>query len=503
MSKIGIDFGTTNSSLVAYDRRNSSFEFFGSEMEKEKPTPSIVWYHDNQIKVGKIVKDNFNKYCDVPGHHLESSIKLKLGSDQKISIFGKLTEPYVVVSEIIKHLKEIAENNLALSGGISLESAVFTIPVNFSGKQRAELRKAAAIAGISVETFIHEPFAALIGYLFSKENNQGIEAMNGSYVLIFDWGGGTLDITVVKVEKDQMYEMGTSELTGIAGDKFDNELVSLVRNRFIDKYAENFNIEYINEKLDENQDKIQSNCEQCKINLSTKKDSVILVEEIIYDEKKRESYDINETIKRSDFETCIQSHIVNATKRIDDAIRSAGISQEQISFVLMTGGTSNIPLVRSVIENKFGSRVKAAINPDLVIAQGAAVVAEMRWSPYLSKNIMVELSDGSFWTAFSKGMPLVREKMPAKEEVFTCVDTRDLEAKLIIVEGKLTSTKDNNLDILNIPIEHAPSLRSPDDVVVDFTIDDNIVLKVSGYGKQAGKRKHVEINNICFGLEMR
>ena len=103
----------------------------------------------------------------------------------------------------------------------------------------------------------------------------------------------------------------------------------------------------------------------------------------------------------------------------------------------------------------------------------------------------------------SEGMPLVREKMPEKREEFICVDTRDLEAKLIIAEGKSSNVKDKNLSILNIPVEHHLSMQSPDTVVVDFTVDENIVLKVKGYGKQAGKRKQAEIHNICFGLEMR
>jgi|BioPla2DNA2_1021312.scaffolds.fasta_scaffold09364_4 molecular chaperone DnaK len=503
MAKIGIDFGTTNSSLVAYDSKSRSFEYFGSELEREKPTPSVVWYHDSHIDIGKVAKDNYNKYCDIPGHHLEKSIKSKLGSNKQISVFGKLIEPFVVGAEIIKHLRNIAEKNLASKRGISLDNAVFSVPINFTGKQRADLRKSAALAGINIETFIHEPFAALIGYIYSEMEVERSLSLKNSYVLVFDWGGGTLDITVVEVKDRSMYEVGTSSLTGIAGDKFDDELASLVKNRFIEKYSTDYDLEYINKMLDEKRDRILANAEQCKIDLSTKKEANILVEDIIYDERTRNICDIDEVVSRSDFESCIKHHVDAAMNRVEDAIKAAGISTEQISFVLMTGGTSNIPIVREAIEDKFGSRVKTARNPDLVIAQGAAVVAEMGWSPFLAKNIMIELSDGSFWTAFPEGMPLVREKMPEKREEFICVDTRDLEAKLIIAEGKSSNVKDKNLSILNIPVEHHLSMQSPDTVVVDFTVDENIVLKVKGYGKQAGKRKQAEIHNICFGLEMR
>ncbi|NCC88095.1 MAG: Hsp70 family protein [Clostridia bacterium] len=503
MARIGIDFGTTNSSLVAYNRTSGEFEYFGSESGRKEPTPSVVWYHDNRVDVGRTAKENYNKYCDVPGHHMETSVKSKFGLNEQISIFGRLTEPHYVAAEIIKHLKAIAVQRNAAKAGVFLDSAVYTIPVCFSGKQRMDLRKASEAAGIAVETFIHEPFAALIGYLFSQKEKRNLYAANNSYILVFDWGGGTLDITIVKVENEKMYEVGTSELSGIAGDKFDDELALLVKNKFIDKYGSVFDPEYIYKMLDEKKDRIISNAEKCKIELSQKTKSEIFVEDIIYDENTGKSYDIDETICRTDFEKCIQHHINAASNRIEDAIRAAGISHEQVSFVLMTGGTSNIPLVRASIENKFGSRVRTADNPDMVIAQGAAVVAEMEWTPYLSKNIMVELSDGSYWTAFPEGMPLVKERMPEREEVFTCIDTRDIEAKLIIVEGNMANKKDRNLAIVNVPVNNVPSLRSPDDVVIDFSIDENIVLTVKGYGKQAGKRKRVEIYDVCFGVELR
>jgi molecular chaperone DnaK len=506
MSGIGIDFGTTNSSLVAFIKKDDffskggTFEYFGSINEKEKPTPSVVWYHDKRIDVGKDAKDNYNKFCDVPGHHMETSIKSKLGTDKKVSIFGQLTDPYKVASKIIEHLIKIAEMSHAAKAGISLNKAVFSIPINFNGRQRADLRKAAHEAGIEVDTFIHEPFAALIGYLYSESSYQYQDIPDSSYVLVFDWGGGTLDITVVKKEKEQMYEVGTGELSGIAGDKFDDELAVHVKNRFQDTYSGVFSPEYIRKKLSEKRDRILSNSEKCKIALSSKTEANIYIEDIIYDESARKHFNIDEMINRSDFEACIQHHVQAASSCIHDAIRAAGISPEQISFVLMTGGTSNIPLVRKTIENMFGSRVKIASNSEMVIAQGAAVVAEMGWSPYLSKSIMVELSDGSYWTAFEQGMPLVREKMPAKKEVFTCVDTRDSEAKVIIAEGR-SDKKDRNLAVINIPVLNFPTLHYPDELEIDFSINENIILTVSGYGKQAGKRKHIELHDVCFGLE--
>ncbi len=131
------------------------------------------------------------------------------------------------------------------------------------------------------------------------------------------------------------------------------------------------------------------------------------------------------------------------------------------------------------------------------------MVNEMNWSPYLSKNLMVELSDQSSWVIFEQNMPLVRERMPEKKEVFTCVDNRDSEAKLIITEGCSSNIKDKNLAIINIPIQNDIRTNSPDDIEVSFMIDENIVLHIAGYGLNKRLRKKEQIHHICFGVEMR
>ena len=234
MPKLGIDFGTTNSLAVAYDKKEHEFHYFNYIGSKPVPISSTVWYHDNKVEIGKVARENINKFSNVDGHHFEKSIKSAFGKDANRYGFGKAVKPHEVASLIIKELKNTAVKNGAEDIGIDMSKAVFTVPINFSGKARNDLRKSANDAGMEVSTFIHEPFAAIVGYYFTSIQTSyedvvsKLRSLDGRYMLTFDWGGGTLDITVVKVEEGKMKEIGTAELTGVAGDEFDKKIANFV-----------------------------------------------------------------------------------------------------------------------------------------------------------------------------------------------------------------------------------------------------------------------------------
>lgn len=190
------------------------------------------------------------------------------------------------------------------------------------------------------------------------------------------------------------------------------------------------------------------------------------------------------------------------------AIKQAGINDINISEVLLTGGTCCIPAIQNRLKERFGHRVESIDNADLVIAEGAAVVSELGWLPFLTKDIQIEMCDNSYWAMFEHDMPLAADKQAVKHEIFTCVDQRDSIAKVIISDG-LGQQKDSTLAILNVPV--LADERFGDDIDVDATIDNNIILHVSanskmvyGYGKfeNYSIRKTAEIFKLCFGLEI-
>ena len=511
MANIGIDFGTTNSLMVAYDKAANEFTYFNFSLRTPVPTSSTVWYHDGTVEVGKVARDNINTYGDVEGHHFEKSIKLKLGTGQHLDIFGKAVSPYEVAGTILSSLKIHAIKDWhANESGVDLSRAVFTIPINFSGKARRDLRKSANEAGIEVITFIHEPFAAIVGYLFSKyskkayrEVEEKLAALNNQYILTFDWGGGTLDITVVQVQDRKMLELGTAELTNIAGDRFDEYIARYAWNWFIDRYGHKYTEGYLESLRKKKWDRLLMVAEQCKIRLSQHENADFILERITSNE------DIDFTITREIFGDLISNALDAACNKIDEAIHQAGIQDIDLSHVLLTGGTCYIPAVQDRLREKFDARVENVQNADLVIAQGAAVIAEMGWLPFLTKDTLVELSDGSYWPIFESGMPIAVKEPAQNSEIFTCVDQRLKRAKVIVCEG-IGQQKHKNLAVLNVPL--LGDNRFGDDIVVEAELDKDIVLTVRSHSKMVhgyerdqdyAIRKSAEISQLCFGLDFR
>lgn len=509
MPNIGVDFGTTNSLIVAYNKETNKFTYFNFYRKIPIPTSSTVWYHDDIVEVGTIARNNINSYGDVEGHHFERSIKLKLGTEQHLNIFGSVVSPYKVAGEILSHLKKRAiEDWNANMAGVDLNRAVFTVPINFGGKARRDLRRAANEAGIEITTFIHEPFAAIVGYFFTKysehtcdETVKRLETLNGKYLLTFDWGGGTLDITVVQVRDGKIFELGTTELTNIAGDAFDEYIAKYAWNNFLEEYGAKYNEIFLENVRKKKWDRLITVAEQCKMKLSQRNEADFILERVT------ENEDIFLTITRKDFENLISDALDKACNKIDEALQQAGVQEIDISHVLLTGGTCYIPAVQERLREKFGARVEKVQNADLLIAQGAAVIAEMGWLPFLTKDTLIELSDGSFWPIYENGTPIAAQGTASREDVFSCVDQRKKIAKVIVCEG-FGQKKDKNLAILNVPL--LGDARFGDDVIIEAELDKNIVMTIKGhskmvhgYGKDEGYsiRKSAEIHQLCFGLD--
>jgi len=515
MAQIGIDFGTTNSLIVAYDKKNHKFTYFNFDVSggtsNPIPTSSTVWYHDQTVIVGSYARENINQFSGVAGHHFEKSIKLKLGQEYGVSIFGKTVQPYMIAADILKHIKKVAIDDwLADKIGVDVNRAIFTVPINFNGIQRKSLRKAAQEAGIEVTTFIHEPFAAIIGYYFTKgtatstqEISTELDNLDGKFLLTFDWGGGTLDITVVKVEKGKMIEIGTAELTGKAGDKFDEDIANWAWAKFVNKYGSKYNEGFLEQKRKANWDRILARAERCKIFLSTSHSVPFDVPNII------DNIDISEKITRADFDNLIESTLFDACNEIDKAIKEARIEDINIYQVLLTGGTCYIPAIQEKLKEKFGHKVITNKNAELLIAQGAAVISEMGWLPFLTKDISIQLSDDSLYQIFEKNTNIAADGEARKSEDLVCCDNRGGDAKIIIVEG-VGQRKDKNLAILKVPVLN--NSRFNDDIKLDATLDKDIILKVSArsfmiMGTKKSEEysviKETEVHQLCFGLDFK
>ena len=509
MSRLGIDFGTTNSVAVAYDKSKDQFTYFNFEDGQPAPISSTIEFHDNKVVVGNIARERMARFADNEGYHYERSIKSKIGTDEKTYIFGEKKESYEIASIIIKNLSTQAiEEAKALEAHVDMNSAVFTVPINFSGKARRTLRKSANEAGIKVISFIHEPLAAVVGSVFTDKSlsklspNCKTSKLNNKNLLVFDFGGGTLDITVVQVKNGKMLEMGTSELTGEAGDKFDELIAKSVWCSFVNKYSNKYSLEYLENVRIRKWRRLLAIAERCKIDLSTKDSTTFLLQAVT-----NIGEDIREEITRDDFEKLISTTLDSASNKIDAALSEAKLNPEDINLALLTGGTCEIPAIQKRLTDKFGGRVKKAKNSSLVIAQGAAVIAEMGWLPFLTKEIRIVLADGSYWPMFENGQPIAPEGNPAhNEEVFTCVDQRNKRAKVIIDEG-CGQESGKTLCAINVPV--LGDNRFGDDIEISGDIDNDIVLTIKAHSKMVSNydgepysiEKVAEIFQLCFGLD--
>lgn len=293
-------------------------------------------------------------------------------------------------------------------------------------------------------------------------------------------------------------ELGTAELTNVAGDKFDEDIAQYAWNTFINQYGAKYTPEYLEKIRKKKWDRMLAIAEQCKFELSRWKATDFILERVTGGYE-----DIDLTITRSDFEGLIADALDAACNRIDEALHQAGIQDIDIYKVLLTGGTCYIPAVKARLNEKFGQRVAEVKNADLAIAQGAAVIAEMGWLPFLTKDIQIALSDGSFWPIFEHDMPIAVHKSAYNSEEFCCVDSRNKRAKIIICEG-LGQVRDKNLAVLNIPVPGYYDYG--DEIVVEAELDKNIVLFIKGHSKLAVSngcaiRKTAEITQLCFGLD--
>ena len=371
------------------------------------------------------------------------------------------------------------------------------------------MRKAANEAGIEVSTFIHEPFAAIVGYFFTREEKtydgiiSDLLSLDGKYVLTVDWGGGTLDITVVKIENGKMMEMGTAELTKKAGDKFDEDIAWWAWYKYLDRIQKGkYTQEYLEEQRKKKWGSMLAIAEKCKIELSSEDTTEFLLESVLPDER-----DLYEELTREEFSQLIQGTIYEACNQIDKALRQAGINDINISEVILTGGTCCIPSIQDKLREKFGHRVETIDNADLVIAQGAAVVAELGWLPFLTKDIQIELCDDSYYALFENGRPIASDIETVKNETFICTDQRNSIAKVIVSDG-IGQRKDSTLAILNVPI--SCNRKFGDDIYLEAKIDKDIILHISANCKMAQDhedgsysiRKTAEIYKMCFGLEI-
>jgi len=498
----GFDFGTTNSlvSLVqpgGAERSPIILRF----LDDNRPIPSVVSYEGGQIEVGRKAHQRLSRAgLGVQGSIVRSP-KTLLGRDD-IHIDGVRRDPIQVVTHVLAHVKSFVLQTPA-ARGLALERVVATIPVNMDGKRRALLRTAFRDADMEVVQFVHEPLAALYGYFRSSGNTADlIRRYEGKLIVVFDWGGGTLDLTLCRLQNGVLVQLANDGTEDVGGDIFDEDLRNEVESRSRSSRDPNLPVD----TTPEARKRLLHQCERAKIELSVKKTWTVFVDNYYLCD---EQPDLVVSLKRDDLYSIVSSLVRKGVARIEQLLELRKMTTASVDLCLAVGGMVNMPLIKSRLDELFGpARVHVAKESAAAIADGAAWIAFDQSRLNLAKNVEIVLARTSFLNVIPAGleMPYAGQVQKRRVDLF-CVDPSDGFAKFTLVSpekpGAKVSSNELRRPLANMMLKvdnHAAPFRER--LVLDLAIDENMILHAGCWSLNQHSRAECEIFDLEFSLSI-
>ncbi len=493
MSKIiGIDLGTTNSCVAVIEGGEPTII---PNPEGGRTTPSVVAFKDGEILVGTLAKrqaitnpDNTvysikrfmgRKYSEVSNEITEVPYRVIEGpnGDARVKVGDKEYSPPEISAMILRYLKEAAEKYL----GEKVTKAVITVPAYFNDSQRQATKDAGRIAGLEVERIINEPTAASLAYGLDKEGEKTIA--------VFDLGGGTFDISILELG-DSVFEVkATNGDTHLGGDDFDQ--------RVIDWLVEEFKKE---QGIDLSKDpmalqRLKEAAEKAKCELSTVPQTEINLPFITADSSGPKH--LNMKLTRAKFESLTEDLIERTVEPCLQALKDAGLKPEDIDEVILVGGSTRMPAVQEKVKEIFGKEPHRGVNPDEVVAMGAAiqggVLAGDVHDVLLLDVTPLSLGIETLGGVMTKLIPRNTTIPTRKSEIFTTAADNQTTVDIHVLQGEREMAADNKsigrFQLSGIP----PAPRGVPQIEVTFDIDANGILNVSARDKATGKEQKIII----------
>ena len=496
MSKvIGIDLGTTNS-CVAVMEGNEATVIINSE--GKRTTPSVVAFVKGEKKVGDIAKrqaitnpkntiysikrfmgKNFTEVIDEI-KNFPYKVEKSSSNGCLVDIDNKKYTPQEISAIILQTIKRIAEDFL----GQKVTKAVITVPAYFNDTERQAVREAGTIAGFEVERIINEPTAAAIAYGIDKKNKN-------EKIAVFDLGGGTFDISILDCGDGVFEVKATNGDKHLGGDNFDEKIVEWLINDF-----KNENGIDLSKDIQALQ-RLKDAAERAKIELSNSSSTEINLPYITADSGGPKH--LVKTLTRAQFENLCSDLIQRCTIPCEKCIKDSGFSISDIDEVLLVGGSTRIPAIRELVKKFFGKEPNKSVNPDEVVAIGAAIqggvltgeVKDVLLLDVTSLSFGIETMGGVF-TKLVEANTTIPTK---KSEVFTTAVDNQTSVSIHVLQGERPMAKDNrSLGVFNLDgIPAAP--KGVPQIEVTFDIDANGILNVSAKEKTTGKEQKIRIEN--------
>lgn len=496
MSKvIGIDLGTTNSCVSVFERGESKVI---PNKEGKNTTPSIVAFTDKgEILVGDVAK----RQAVTNPEKTIYSIKRIMGlmSNEKnaeeakarlpyhvvdrngacaVEIAGKVYTPQEISAKILIKLKEDAEAYL----GESVTDAVITVPAYFNDSQRKATKEAGTIAGLNVLRIINEPTAAALAY--------GLDKKEAEKILVYDLGGGTFDVTVLETGDNIVEVLATGGNAFLGGDDFDNKIIDWLVSEFknetgIDLKGDIMALQRLKEAA-ENAKKELSSAQETEINLPFITADATGPKHLV------------KKLTRAKFEGMIDSLVGETITKINEVIKDAGLSKSDIKEVVMVGGSTRVPLVQEEVKKAFGKELNKSVNPDEVVAIGAAIqgavikgdVKDVLLLDVTPLSLGIETLGGVMTKIIEKGTTIPTKK----SQVFSTAEDNQNAVTIMVLQGEREFARDNK-SLGNFNLEGIPAApRGVPQIEVEFDIDANGILTVSAKDKATGKAQNITIS---------
>lgn len=469
---VGIDLGTTNSVISVLEGGEPKVI---ANAEGNRTTPSVVAFAKNgEVLVGDQAK---RQAITNPGRTIRS-VKRDMGTDWSIDIDGKTFTPQEIAARILQKLKADAEAYL----GEPITKAVITVPAYFGDAQRQATKEAGQIAGLEVERIVNEPTAAALAYGLDKKNDETI--------LVFDLGGGTFDVSILEIGEGVFEVKSTAGDTHLGGDDWDDKVMEWLVEAFKSEYGVDLS------KDPMAMTRLKEAAEKAKIELSSVQETEINLPFITATADG--PIHMLRTLKRSDFEQMTDELLARIRGPFKRAIEDAGVSLSDLDHIILVGGSTRMPAVQALVSHMSGGKEpNRGVNPDEVVALGAAIQAGVLTGD-VSNILLLDVTpltlgvetEGRVFTKMIERNTTIPTR---RSEIFTTASNSQPEVEIHVIQGERAMATDSmslgRFKLQDLP----PAPRGIPQIEVTFDIDANGIVSVSAKDLGTGKTQQVTI----------